>query len=742
MNVALPDRDRGGILQPRVSESVLTPEKIERSRILVIDDQLQLLNSLQALLRINGYHVDIAIGGIDALRKLKSDYYNLLLLDLQMPGVSGQQVQQFACEQKLDLEIIVVSGDSSFRAIKEAMRNGAYDFIRKPYSPEELLLTVKNALEHYWQRRQLHRTEHTLLESERIHRFIVNNSPDFIYMLDPDGLITYVNDKVEDLLGYKRSELLGRHFSTLIHSHNADEIHNFFSEQRTGERASRNIEMRMQVNKASHQVHCLDNHELVVELNAIGMYDEDEQGRRKYIGTLGCARDITARKRSEAQISYQAYHDLLTRLPNRILFNDRISQALAHARRNRQNFALLFLDLDRFKLINDTLGHAMGDRVLQQVSERILGCLRAEDTLCRFGGDEFSLLLPNISSKENVVAVAEKILREIRQPFKVNDHELYLSLSIGIAVYPAAGETKDTLLQSADIAMYHVKASGKDGYCFYSDAMSGNNSTFLSVERDLYLALEKNQFEVFFQPKVDPTSHMIIGMEALLRWRHPEKGLIFPGDFLTIAEESKLIVPIGDLVLRAACEEVKRWRKQGLDKLKLSLNISPVELEQEDFVRKFINVLQEFQLSGEIFELEITEQGLTQGRTEIISKLRALRELGVSIAIDDFGRGYTSLSYLQNLPINTLKIDRSFVREIEEVPTATCIVDAIAMMAKGLNLHVVAEGVENLLQLDYLRNLGCHEVQGFLYGEALSAKDTMKMLVTRPGEGPHFVLPD
>lgn len=729
-------------MQARGSDSVLTPEKKERSRILIVDDQVKLLNSLHALLTINGYQADVAASGAEAITRLKAENYSLLLLDLQMPGVTGHQVQQYVCDQGIDVEIIVISGDSSFRSIKEALRKGAYDFIRKPYVPEELLTTVKNALENFWQRRQLHRTEHSLQESERMHRFIVNNSPDFIYMLDPQGLITYVNDKVGDLLGYKRNELLGKHFSTLIHPHNADEIHNFFSEQRAGERASKNVEMRMLVNRSSNQVKCLDNHELIIELNAIGMYDEDENGQRKFVGTLGCARDITARKRSEAQISYQAYHDLLTRLPNRVLFDDRISQALAHARRNQQNFALLFLDLDRFKLINDTLGHAMGDRVLQQVSERILSCLRAEDTLCRFGGDEFSLLLPNVSSKENIAAVAEKILKAVRHPFKINDHEIYLSLSIGIAMYPVAGESGETLLQSADIAMYHVKASGKDGYCFYSDAMNGSNSTFLSVERDMYLALEKNQFEVFFQPKVDPEFHTIIGMEALLRWRHPEKGLIFPGDFLTIAEESKLIVPIGDWVLQTACEEIKHWQQQGLPRLKMSINVSPVQLEQGDFVRKFIDVLQDFQLPGNIFEVEITEQGIAQSRKDIIEKLRSLREFGVSIAIDDFGRGYSSLSYLQDFPVNTLKIDRSFVREIEEIQTESCIVNAIAMMAKGLNLHMVAEGVENLLQLDYLRKLGCNEVQGYLYGEALSAKDTLKMLETRPIEGPHFVLPD
>lgn len=724
----------------RPTDGVLTPDRVGRSRILLVDDQRAMLQSLQALLRINGYQVELATGGAEAIRKLQEGNYYLVLLDLQMPVIDGHEVQRFINENSINAEVIVLSGESSFLAVKDALRNGAYDYIRKPYIAEELLTTIRNCLEHHWQARTLRQAELTLKESERMHRFMVNNSPDFIYMLDPQGQFTYVNDTVEELLGYKRNEMLGQHFSTIIHPHNADEIHNYFSEQRTTPREPDPIEMRLKVNEESDRVRCLDNHELIVELNALGLYDNEPDSERTFLGSFGCARDITARKHSEAQISYQAYHDLLTRLPNRILFDDRISQAFAHARRYEQQFALLFLDLDRFKDINDTFGHAMGDRALQQVSDRILGCLRAEDTLCRFGGDEFSLLLPNVLSKENVAAVAEKILETVRVPFNINDHEIQLSLSIGIALYPLAGETKDALLKSADIAMYHVKATGKDCFCFYSDAMSGSNSNFLTVERDIYLALEKNQFEVFFQPKVEPVSQMIIGMEALVRWRHPERGLVFPADFISIAEESKLIVPLGDWVLRSTCEEIVCWQEQGLPKLKISLNLSAVQLEQDDFVSKFISTLQEFALSGDIFEVEVTEQGLVGCHADVARKLHSLREYGVSVAIDDFGRGYSSLSYLQNFPVNTLKIDRSFVREIDENQKEACVVDAIAMMAKGLNLHMVAEGVENLQQLAYLQNLGCSEVQGYLFGEAKSAQATSNMLTSQMHDGAHFVL--
>jgi len=728
-------------VQSQVIADSLAAPKIERARILIVDDQLSLLHSLQALLQINGYQVDLAKSGSEAITRLQDAEYQLLLLDLQMPGIDGLEVLEFIRQAGLDLEVIVVSGETSFSFVKEAMRLGAYDFIRKPYKPEELLEAVSCAVERYQLEKQHLKIERSLSESERLHRFIVNNSPDFIYMLDTRGHFTYVNDMAEALLGYKRHELLGKHFSFVIHPHNAAEIHNFFSEQRAGDRATNSIEIRLKVNQENGQVGCLENHELIVELNAIGLYEDTESGEKKFTGTLGCARDITERKQSEADVSYQAYHDILTQLPNRVLFDDRLNQALAHAGRSGQKFAMLFMDLDRFKLINDTLGHIIGDLVLQQVSGRILGCLRAEDTLARFGGDEFCLLLSEVSSKESVAAVAEKILKEIRRPFSINDHELYLSASLGIAVYPNAGKTRDTLLQSADIAMYHVKANGKDGYCFYSDTMD-SNSSFLSVERDMRYALQKNQFQVFFQPKVDSYSHVIIGMEALLRWQHPERGLLYPEDFITAAESSNLMVPLGKWVLRRVCEELHRWRQQGLPQIKVSLNISLVQLRQPDFAEFFIQTLQKFHYRANLFEVEITEHGLNKGEQAVAKNLRTLRDYGISVTIDNFGRGYSSLSFLQNFPVNALKIGRSFVREIEEDHGQICVADGIAMMAKGLNLKVVGAGVENLNQLDYLRNLGCHEVQGYLYSKPISAQETLSLLKACPTNGPHFTLPN
>jgi predicted signal transduction protein with EAL and GGDEF domain len=381
----------------------------------------------------------------------------------------------------------------------------------------------------------------------------------------------------------------------------------------------------------------------------------------------------------------------------------------------------------------------MGDKVLQLVSERILNCLRAEDTLCRFGGDEFALLLPNITSRESVSSVAEKILKAVRQPFNVNQHELHISMSLGIAMYPSAGESRESLLQSADIAMYQIKNDGKNGYCFFADTMT-SKSGFISLEQDLQRALELQQFQVFFQPKVDPSTHIIVGMEALLRWQHPQHGLIYPEDFIASAEDSKLIGPIGDWVLHAVCREVVRWQQHGLPKIKVSLNISPVQLEQDDFAGQFIRILQEYNLSADIFEVEFSEQGLIRGPKDMMQKIKSLQNYGVSVAIDDFGRGYSSLSYLQSMPVNTLKIDRSFVRDIDADHQHSRIVDGIAMMARGLKLNLVAEGVESLEQLDYVTRLGCHEVQGYLYGAAVSAQATMKMMKAGSSLASHLTL--
>lgn len=706
--------------------------------ILIVGEQLPLLYSLQALLRINGYRTDLSTCCDEAEKKLTQGRYALLLLDLQTSAARSCQLIQNIRHSSLAVETVVLVSDNSVVSIKEALRLGAYDFIRKPYQPEDLLVTVRRGVERQYYRQQLRRTEQSLAESERMHRFIVNNSPDFIYMLDAGGVFTFVNDMAEGLLGYHRDEILGRHFSFLIHPKNADAVQRFFSEQRTGERASRSIEMRLRAKPNSVQSDLED--EVLVELNAMGVYSQNQLAQREFVGTLGSVRDITARKRKEEEISFQAYHDQLTRLPNRLLFADRMAQALAHAARNKISIAVVFIDLDLFKEINDHYGHVIGDQVLQQVAGRIQRCVRAEDTVSRFGGDEFTLLLTHIASAEDALIVAEKILATIRLPLIIDDHELRLSTSMGVAVYPEAGETIEALLHHADMAMYQVKESGKDGYRLYhpyeTKAAEG-----VSLGYELKTALEGRQLQVFFQPRVDPVSSQIVGMEALLRWQHPQRGLLYPDSFIQIAEKTRQIVPIGNWVLESVCAEMLRWRQQGLPRVRMSLNLSVVQLQQQDYVDKFTAIIKSAGLGAELFEIQITEQGMLDGSSGVARTLRVLSQMGVAVAIDDFGCGHASLNYLRDYPVNTLMIDRSFVRDITNGSGQARIVDGIAMMARGLNLSLMAKGVENLVQLEHLRHLGCHEVQGHLYGKAVCADATVDLLRSYPILAPATALP-
>jgi diguanylate cyclase (GGDEF)-like protein/PAS domain S-box-containing protein len=702
-------------------------------KILIVDDEAAMLSSLRLLLKVNGHNVESAQGGAKALELLQVTDYDLMLLDLQMPGVGGHEILVHLRENKIDTKVIVVSGETSFTMVKDALLEGAYDFVRKPYDAGELLTTINNALQSRTLEQQHKSMGLALEESEKLHRYIVNNSPDIVYVLDNKGCFTFINDRIEELLGYKREDLIGKHYTVLVHEEDLPEANYVFHERRTGARATKDVELRLKVNSEAKASRSFETHVLPIALHSMGMYNpQGLNGKGEFIGTYGCARDITDRKRHEELINYQAYHDLLTSLPNRALFNDRIKLATAHARRYKESLAVMYLDVDRFKLVNDSLGHAMGDKLLQIVAERITRCLRADDTLARFGGDEFTLLLPQIKTKGDASAVAMKILDSVRVPILIDEQEIFISASIGIAMYPQSGETMETLVKSADIAMYHVKSNGKDGFRFFCEEMNDSYTSHLAVERDLHWALEQKQLEVFFQPKVNSLTCQIVGMEALLRWFHPEKGLVMPNDFIPLAEQTRLIVPIGDWVFRATCKEICRWRDLGLPKIKVSINISSFQIEQDDFVKKIFATLEEFKLSGDYIEIEITESGLMKNRENVIKKLLRLRACGITIAIDDFGTGYSSLSYLHKLPVNTIKIDRSFVKDIEPDTRQTCIVDAIAAMAKGLKLHMVAEGVETVEQLRYLQNLGCVEIQGFLFGKPLSAQATLELMAGRP----------
>ncbi|EMP57242.1 response regulator receiver modulated diguanylate cyclase/phosphodiesterase with PAS/PAC sensor(s) [Marinobacter santoriniensis NKSG1] len=709
------------------------------ARLLVVDDEPRLLNSLATLLRGEGYEVTEAAGGRHACSIIDQMSFDLALLDLRMPEVDGFDVMAYLSDKQPDCGTIVVSGESSFAAVSRALRRGALDYIRKPFDPDELLTTVSSVIGKQSLLKAHEHVQMRLEKSEALHRYIVNSSPDIVFMLDEDGHFCFVNSKVEALLGYQPSELCGHHFRHILDDRDVARGTYALKGPNITADNPRTLEVRLKTRGSRRATRHFEITAFPIDPQTWPQ-SQDTRGRTngKTARYYGTARDVTERKEAEAFINFQAYHDLLTRLPNRALFKDRLELAITHARRNHQKLAVMFLDLDRFKVINDTLGHAMGDRLLQAVTQRLEKCIRKGDTLSRFGGDEFTLLLPSIHSHDDARQISKKLIKALRAPFQLGEHEVFVGVSIGIAIYPEAGESMDQLIQNADIAMYHVKARGKDGYRFFSESMSIDSVHRLNLERDLRLALERNELKVFYQPQVCSTTNRVVGLEALVRWQHPERGLLYPRDFLPLAEETRLISQVSEHVMDQACKDVGQWIREGNPDLRLAVNLSPVQVEHPRFVETLMQRVTAHGFPAKNLEIEITENVIMNDLEQISQKLRELATLGVRIAIDDFGTGYSSLNYLHRLPIHTLKVDQSFVKAIRGGEDGACIVNAIVAMAHGLKLEIVAEGVETDEQLEYLRSLGCHQVQGFFYGPARPANEISQTLCNPNAEAVSF----
>jgi diguanylate cyclase (GGDEF)-like protein/PAS domain S-box-containing protein len=443
---------------------------------------------------------------------------------------------------------------------------------------------------------------------------------------------------------------------------------------------------------------------------------------------VSLALEASKRRRSQETIRYQANYDLLTGLPNKLQFNAQLSQALTQARADKSMLAVMFLDLDHFKKINDTLGHLIGDKLLQNVAERLLNCLRERDILARWGGDEFTLLLPQIKSKDDAAKIAERILDALKPGLDLEDHHLHISSSIGIAIYPFDGIDSETLLKNADAALYRAKEQSRNNYQFFNLAMTSKASELLVVEHSLHQALEQDEFVVYYQPQVNTASGNITQMEALIRWQHPELGFIAPGTFIPIAEENGLIIPIGEWVLKTACAQNKAWQNAGLSPISVAVNLSARQFQQANLVEMVGNILSETGLDPHLLELEITESVAMQNVDYTKAILLELHQMGVSISMDDFGTGYSSLAYLKKFPLHKLKIDKSFVKDLTTDRNDAAIISAIVALGKVLNLRVVAEGVETIEHKDLLRSLRCKEMQGYFFSRPLSSEDATQLL--------------
>jgi diguanylate cyclase (GGDEF)-like protein/PAS domain S-box-containing protein len=703
-------------------------------RLLLVDDEPRLLSSLYDLLKGRDYQLETATNGAEALAQLARLKFDLVLLDLRLPDMSGHDIMDFINARSIDVDVIVMSGETGIDSAIGALKRGAYDYLRKPYSREELLKTVRNALQKRSLAASNARIAAQLETSEKMYRYLVDSSPDIIYTLNHEGKFTYVNDRAYQLLGLTREELIGKHYSILVHDDDQERARYVFNERRVDDRASRNVELRLKCFNGSGVDRTFNNTLMTISLNSIGMHVPDaEVKRHEFFGTYGVARDITERKRAEEVISYQAYHDILTDLPNRILFKDRLGLAVIQARRKKAELAVMFIDLDRFKLVNDTLGHVKGDDLLQQAAARLKDCLRRGDTLARQGGDEFTIVLPELRDREDARAVADKFLESLQRPFDLDGHEVHISASIGIAIYPNDGETIDELLRHADIAMYQVKAQGKNGHSFYHESMLDMSHQKIVLEQSLRKALDQGELEMYYQPQVDVETGKVIGAEGLMRWNHPVRGVLTAGEFLPFAEENGLMLPISDWMIGALCRDLLQWNAEGGEQLRLSLNLSPQYLDRGDFFEKMRGALLRYGISPSQIEVEITENICIRNPQHAIEQLHKLCQLGVSVAIDDFGTGYSSLSYLHRFPIHTVKIDQSFVKEIHDENGHYPVILAIISIARGLGLHLVAEGVETREQARYLQANGCTTMQGYLYHRPIPLQQFLNVINQQSG---------
>ena len=537
---------------------------------------------------------------------------------------------------------------------------------------------------------------------------------DIVTVLDINGIILYQSPSVTHLLGHDPRDMIGRSQFDIVHRDDIESMRVMFHELIERGEMMRPLEFRV-LNKAGAWR----------TLESIGKNCLDIPNVR---GIIVNTRDVTERKAIQQRIQYLAYHDALTELPNRSLMQDRISQAISHAERSAQRFAVMFIDIDNFKNINDTLGHDAGDELLRQIARRLIDSVRSHDSIARQGGDEFIVLLDQLEGQPGANRVAQKILDALRVAFSVVGTDQHVSGSIGIALYPEDGTDAQTLLKNADTAMFHGKGLGKNTFQFFTPQMNTAAKRRATMESNLRAAVKNGDFKLVYQPQIDLHSGEIVGLEALVRWVSEQSGNVMPSEFIPLAEETGLINDIGLWVLREACQQAKKWLDAGLPRRRIAVNLSARQLTDKRFVELLARVLDETRLDPSLLELEITESQVMRQAEGSIARLNEIASMGIQLAIDDFGTGYSSLSYLKRLPIRKLKIDQSFVRDITVDPNDAAIVVAIISMARSLDLEVIAEGIETVEQLTVLRAKGCPVGQGFYISVPMSADDLAPLL--------------
>jgi diguanylate cyclase (GGDEF)-like protein/PAS domain S-box-containing protein len=635
-----------------------------------------------------------------------------VLVDLCLPDSRGIETFNQILRAAPQIPILILSAAKDEEVAKLAVQQGAQDYLLTNRIDAYLLpKTVRSMIE----RAMI--TEALFEEKERA-QVTLNSIGDAVICIDGTGKVTYLNTAGEGITGWSRDEAAGRPIEEVFRIVDA-------STRETTQNPL--IEAIRQDQTVGLTPNCVlirrNGSDAAIEDSAAPIHDR----RGQVTGAVMVFHDVTSTRALALRMSYLAQHDSLTDLPNRMLLNDRLHRAIALAERHRQRLAVLFLDVDRFKHVNDSVGHVIGDRLLQSLGQRLLTCVRNSDTVSRQGGDEFVILLSEVTHAADAAVSAEKLLLASSEPHRIDQHDLEVTVSIGIATYPDDGTDAETLLKRADFAMYHAKDSGRNNYQFFEPKMNARALERQSLESDLRHAVERREFALHYQPKVNLHSGAITGIEALIRWHHPQRGLVLPAQFIPIAEECGFIVPIGQWVLRESCQQAKLWQDAGLPSTRVAINVSTVELRAHDFLTGLHAILMETGLDPIHLELELTETFLMQDATSTAAVLSAIHELGVRLTLDDFGTGYSSLSHLKRFPIGTLKIDQSFVRNITTDADDASIVSAVINMAKSLGMCVVAEGVETPQQLAFLREHNCPEGQGYYFSRPVTAGEFTKI---------------
>ncbi len=667
--------------------------------LLLVDDMPANLHVLVAALKTE-YRIKTATSGKAALElAAREDRPEIILLDVMMPEMSGIEVLRHlrAKEETRDIPVIFVSADTSEQSQLEGLDLGADDYLTKPVVTTVLRARVRNILQRKRAETQLRLASH-----------VFEHSGEAIMITDRENRIVEVNPAFTRLTGYTLEEVRGQNPRLL-------------SSGRTTMEEYRAMWAALD-EKGVWQGEMWDRHKnggVYPKLLTISVVRNPHGEVDFYIASFN---DISEQKAAEERIRHAAHHDALTGLPNRLHLSIVLEQALAVAQRDGEEVALMFIDLDRFKTINDTLGHPVGDALLVEVAGRLRECVRESDLVARLGGDEFVVTLAGKDVTRTSAHLAEKIQLRLSDPYEVEGHVLHTSPSIGISLFPHDGKSLDELMKNADTAMYHAKSLGRNNFQFFDTGMNQAAADRLLLENSLHTALDQEQFVLHYQPQIDPQTGATIGVEALVRWNHPERGMVPPDRFIPIAEETGLIVPLGDWVLDTACRQLRRWHDAGRAGLRMAVNLSLNQLRRPRLVEEVADVLHRHGLAGKDLELEITESVAMQNPEATIRLLEGLRNLGVELAIDDFGTGHSSLSYLKLLPIQRLKLDRGFVKDIESDPDEAAICSATSALAHALELEVVAEGVETETQRDYLQRLGCNVMQGYLFSRPLPAE--------------------